>query len=142
MSNRKLNKLIIPLVIIIIGGIGTMSYVFRSPENSVKNESAIYSLSSDDLYTAFNDNEATANEKYLGKIIDVTGEVTEIQKTNNGQLILLLSCNSPLGGVRCTFETQQEKLLQKVTKGTKHSIKGKCSGFLAEVVLDNCCLLN
>ena len=121
-------------------GIIALGYIFRGTENSVESEKATYHLSADELFTAFDGNESTANEKYLGKVIEVTGKVREIEKTENGQLMLLLDCNSPMGGVRCTFETKQDKVSKQVTKGALYSIKGKCSGFLMEVVLDNCSL--
>jgi hypothetical protein len=140
MKKKSIRKLIIPMVVIIIVGIATLCYVFRGAENSVKNEKAVYSLTSDQLFTAFDENEATANDKFLGKVIEVTGMVTGIEKTDKGQLILLLSCNSPMGGIRCTFETNQDNVSKKVTTGSSHMVKGKCSGMLMEVVLDNCSL--
>lgn len=133
-------KLIVPLAVIIIGGIIAMSYVFRVPENSVKNEKASYAVTSDELYTSFEENEATANDKFLGKVIEVTGEVSSIEKTETGQLVILLSCSSPMGGVRCTFESKQDEVVKKLSPGTACTIKGKCSGILMEVVLDNCAL--
>jgi hypothetical protein len=140
MSAKISKKMIIPLIVIIIGGITAMSYVFRGAENSVANENAVYTTTADELFSVFEENETAANEKFLGKVIEVTGTIGEIEKTENGQLVLLLSCNSPMGGVRCTFETRQDKVLKQVSQGTSCTIKGKCSGMLMEVVLDNCSL--
>jgi hypothetical protein len=140
MSKKISLKLIVPLAVIIIGGIIAMSYVFRVPENSVKNEKASYAVTSDELYTSFEEDEATANDKFLGKVIEVTGEVSSIEKTETGQLVILLSCSSPMGGVRCTFESKQDAVIKKVSQGATCTIKGKCSGILMEVVLDNCAL--
>jgi len=136
----KTSKIIIPLIIIVIAGILTMSYVFRAPENSVANENSVYSLTANELFTAFDENESMANEKYLGKVIEVSGAINEIEKTDNGQLVLLLSCDSPMGGIRCTFESEQDKVSKQVSQGTTCTIKGKCSGMLMDVVLDNCSL--
>jgi len=118
-----------------------MSYVFRVPENSVEKEKASYAVTSDELYTSFEENEATANDKFLGKVIELTGEVSSIEKTETGQLVILLSCSSPMGGVRCAFESKQDAVIKKVSEGATFTIKGKCSGMLMEVVLDNCALL-
>lgn len=135
-------KLIVPLAIIMLGGVVALSYVFRGTEDSVKNETATFKVSADDLYTAFDENESLANGAYLGKVIEVTGEVSDIEKTTSGQVVLILSCSSPMGGIRCSFESRQEHILQIITQGTRHTIKGKCAGKLMEVVLDNCYLTN
>jgi hypothetical protein len=142
MKKKVSGRIIIPLIVIIIGGIVAISYIFRGTENSVGKEKAVYTLTTDELFSAFEENETTANEKFLGKVIEVTGKVSEIEKTDKGQLVIVLSCNSPMGGVRCTFETNQKKILNTVTKGTIHTVKGKCSGMLMEVVFDNCSLTN
>jgi len=142
MRRKKTGRLIILLVIIIAGGIAAMSYIFRGSDKSVKNEKAVYALTSEELFTAFDENETIANEKFLGKVIEVSGEVTGIEKTENGPLVILLSASSPMGGIRCTFETNQENVSEKVTTGSTHTVKGKCSGMLMEVVLDNCSLTN
>jgi hypothetical protein len=142
MNKRKSIILIIFLSIFAILGIAVLCYVFRGVEKSVESKTAQYTVTSDELFAAFEENETTANEKFLGKIIEVTGEVSSIEKTATGQLVIVLSVSSPMGGVRCTFETQQEDILKKVSTGTSHTVKGKCSGLLMEVVLDNCSLKN
>jgi hypothetical protein len=140
MSAKISKKMIITLIVIIIGGMATMSYVFRGAENSVANENAVYTTTADELFSVFEENETAANEKYLGKVVEVTGTIGEIEKTENGQLVLLLTCNSPMGGIRCTFETRQDKVIKQVSQGASCTVKGKCSGMLMEVVLDNCSL--
>lgn len=140
MKAKISKKITIPLIIFVIAGILAMSYVFRAPENSVANENSAYTLTADELFTAFEENESMANEKYLGKVIEVSGTINEIEKTDNGQLVLLLSCSSPLGGIRCTFESKQHQVSKQVSQGSACTIKGKCSGMLMEVVLDNCSL--
>jgi hypothetical protein len=142
MRAKVSKKLLIPLLVIIIAGIATMSYMFRGAENSVANEKALYTRSADALYSSFEGDETAANEKFLGKVIEVTGEVSEIEKTDSGQLVVLLSCNSPIGGISCTFETKQDQVSKLVSPGATCTIKGKCSGMLMEVVLDNCALTN
>lgn len=142
MKKKISGKVLIPLLVIIIGGIAAMGYVFRTPENSVANQKAAFTVTSNELFGTFNENENNANEKFLGKIVEVSGEITEIERADKGQLMLILSSGELMGGVRCTFETNQDKVSGKVKKGEKHTIKGKCSGFLMEVVLDNCALIN
>jgi len=140
MQKKVKRTVLISLIVIVIGGIAAMCYVFRGTEKSVAKEKAAFSLTADELFTSFEENETTANEKFIGKVIEVTGEVAEIEKTETGQLVVLLSCSSPMGGVRCTFEVKQDEVAKQVSQGASCTIKGKCSGMLMEVVLDNCSL--
>jgi hypothetical protein len=140
MQKNVSRTVLISLAVVVIGGIAVMGYVFRGAENSVAKQKAVYSLTADELFTFFEEDEASANEKFLGKVIEVSGEVAEIEKTETGQLVVLLSCNSPMGGVRCTFEVKQDNVSKQVSQGALCTIKGKCSGMLMDVVLDNCSL--
>ncbi len=129
-----------PMALIITVGLLAMSYVFRSPEDSVAKEQAAYEIGANDLFSSFETDENAANEKYIGKVIEVSGEVLSIEQTANGQLEVLLMVENPMGGVRCVFETAQQQVISELKTGQTVSIKGKCSGMLMEVVLDNCAL--
>ncbi|HUM89545.1 MAG TPA: hypothetical protein PKV50_08440 [Prolixibacteraceae bacterium] len=137
---KKLRRYILPMALIITTGLLAMSYVFRSPENSVAKEQAVFQIGANDLFSSFETDENAANEKFIGKVIEVSGEVVSTEQTANGQLEVLLMVENPMGGVRCVFETAQQKVIGKLKTGQTVSIKGKCSGMLMEVVLDNCAL--
>ncbi|HNW50144.1 MAG TPA: hypothetical protein PKH79_03620 [Prolixibacteraceae bacterium] len=137
-NSKKIFFIVLAAVVVI--GVVALCYVFRSPSHSVAKEKAAFTLTSDELYAAFEENEATANEKYLGKVIEVTGTVGEVEKAENGQLTVVLTCSNPMGGVRCSFNEKQDEVSGQLTEGSSHTIKGKCSGVLMEVVLDDCSL--
>ncbi len=142
MSKKRLIRIIAFFVVVIAVGLFTMSYMFRGAEKTVENIDAQFTVSSDELYNLFSSDEASANAKYLNKVVEVSGLVSEVETLASGQLVVLMATESPMGGVRCTFEANQEKIAKKVSVGAKHTIKRKCSGMLMEVVLDNCSLTN
>ncbi|MBL3655830.1 OB-fold protein [Fulvivirga sediminis] len=83
-----------------------------------------------ELATEYLNNEDSANQKYLGKIIEVSGEVQSFEEGENPSVVL--GSGSDL--VRCIFKDNSTsfKVGQKVT------ISGNCSGYLLEVVLEDC----
>jgi len=128
--------------IVIVAAVFTFGYAFRGAENSVEKIDASYSITANELFNAFDSDETAANEKFLGKVIEVKGTIGEFEKTNNGFVVIKLSSDSPMGGVSCSFETNQDNILRQAEKGGNITIKGTCSGMLMEVILDKCAVVD
>ncbi len=72
-------------------------------------------------YTA---DEKAADTKYLNKAIEVTGTINEVEKNQDGGLMVVLQTEDPAAGVQCTM---REKTAT-ATKGQTTTINGFCSG--------------
>ena len=93
-------------------------------------------MSSVELYNAYQENEVAADQKYKGKKILLTGEVSSIDKDAFDNAIVIFGDGSVLG-LRC--EMKDENSAAKVKKGYQYSVIGECSGMiLGSVGLDNC----
>ncbi|HPR31793.1 MAG TPA: hypothetical protein PLK12_06850 [Prolixibacteraceae bacterium] len=115
-------------------------YVFRGAEDSVKKHQPDYVLTSVALYSEFESDENASNEKYLGKVVEVSGEISEIEIDESGSVSILLSADTPFGGIRCNFAPGSDSDLSAVAVGSQVLVKGSCSGMLMDVVLDKCYL--
>jgi hypothetical protein len=89
-----------------------------------------------DIQKAFEDSEAAANSKYVNKIIEVTGIIESIKPGDNKTLSISLKTASPLSSVNCTFQSAPDTSRIKVSELIK--LRGECSGFLMDVLLNNC----
>jgi hypothetical protein len=114
-------------------------YVYNKPHSSAVNAKTDYSLNAADLYKQFQQDEAVASKKYLDKIIEVKGTVVEVQQTGNTASLELRE-ESAMGGINCSF-TNLEHNTQMPSKGSFLTIKGKCSGFLMDVNLVDCAVI-
>ena len=132
---KKLLYFIITLLIIAIIG---YFVVMNLPKASIKGNDAAFITSAIELYSEFGKNENQANKKYIGKTIVVNGVVTEIDKDKNGATVLFLSSDDAMNGILCTLEPGQKGDFQ-VNQNVK--IKGMCTGFLQDVVLNKCVIL-
>ena len=123
------------LLWITLGGFAL--YLVNRPVSSVSAEKAAFALSSNSLYKQFEENEESANAKYLGKVVELTGTVKSVETDENGDLTLMLP-GDEMFGVSCKLNNNENKSAKKIQNGDEVKIKGVCSGKLMDVVLVNC----
>lgn len=130
--------------IILIGGIlgmltaGSIGvYLFNKPHQSIKSVDADYQEAAPELVARFQEDEESCNKKYLGKVIEVTGSVSDIAIDEKGVLNVTLT-GGDLSGVICQFEKANQEAALHLKKGESVSIKGICTGCLMDVILVDC----
>ena len=125
------NKIWILLILIFILGFLGYNYVYKDHRN-VSNESADFTVDVNLLSEEFKNNPETSEKKYLNKTLIITGEITEINKSD-----LTLS-----NIVFCDFT---ETIITNILKlNSSCSIKGRFIGYddlLEQIKLDQCTLL-
>lgn len=103
------------------------NYVYQE-HRDVKEEQAVFNLSSSTLFQEFSENEASSNAKYINRIISISGEVNSV--TEN-QIVL-----KP--GVVCQLDSTF--YIKNILQGDTIELKGRCIGFddlFMEVKMDN-----
>jgi tRNA_anti-like len=111
-------------------------YLYSKPHTSVDAIAPAVTISATDLYSAFAQNEADANKKYIDKVILVKGTVSDVSRTDS-TLTVLLESDNIAGGVSCNI-LAKNTTAAVLKSGQPVSIKGRCSGFLADVMLADC----
>jgi len=112
-------------------------YVFKESKTDISNEKAEFKLSAIELFYKFEEDENQANKLYLGKIIEVTGTIVSIQKTQNNDLMLMFREDDEIFGVACTLKINKTGN-KNLNVGKKIALKGVCQGYLTDVILNNC----
>lgn len=129
---KKILILIIIIVPLVGGFLGL--YLFNKKVAGLENVKADYTIAATNLYDAFETQEQEAIVKYLDKILLVEGRVEKLQVGKEYSSIILKADNALAGGINCSFNHE----IKGVSKGEMISIKGKCQGYLMDVVLNNC----
>ncbi len=135
--------LILFLIVMLAGGwYAYKIYTGKVPSlTDVKSEEKIDAIS---LIAAFEKDSASANKKYLGKILEVSGTIKTIDK---GSAAIALGNTESSSSVRCTMDSAFVKAIEGLKKGAPITIKGACTGFLpdetglglgSDVVLNRC----
>lgn len=123
--------LIIGLVVATIA----MIYVFRPAKTNVSGKKPDFTISSTELFAAYSADEAKCDSMYIDKIIQVSGVVTAFISDSTNFSITLEGDET--GGIICSFSNKPEAD-QVPELGSECTIKGKCTGFLMDVNLNLC----
>jgi hypothetical protein len=106
--------------------------LYNKPHRSVAGETAV-ALPATRLIDEYEKDEAASNKKYLGKAVQVNGTVSEVSADQQNKQVVLLA-GSDMGGVQCSLLEQ----VPGIKKGDVVTIKGFCTGFLTDVIMDRC----
>lgn len=124
--------------ILIIAAI-VIYYAFNKPRNSVSDLPVYFTVTAGEFVQEFISDDEKANNKYLKKVIEVTGIIAEINMSDKGTgSNCILRRNTDITGVICEFEPGLDIELKNYQIGDNITIKGKYSGFLMDVVLNTC----
>ena len=127
-------KIIASILIIGFIGLAVAYYLFTMKVHGLENTEANFELTADELFNAFDENESASMVKYEGQVIAVTGIVSRIKLSESTSNITLDAKNAMAGGINCSFN----EIVANINKGDSVTIKGRCQGFLMDVVLNNC----
>lgn len=125
------------LLLLVLIGIGWGTYLFQKPRSSAADVDTAVKINADSLYHQYESDETGSDKKYLGKVIEVTGKISSIQHSGESE-VWILSTASPAGGINCQLFPGEEKNNAGARPGDQVTVKGKCTGFLADVNLSDC----
>jgi hypothetical protein len=91
------------------------------------------------LQKAFEDDENKASVSYINKILEVTGKIASVKPSENNVVSISLVTESDLTSVICTFPAVSDPSIFRV--GDEITLRGECSGFLMDVLLNNCAVI-
>lgn len=134
----KLKYLPAILVVVLIGAFIIWRYAFRESGMNVSSEKPDYALTSSGLLQSFETDENAANALYLDKILLVSGTVESVSSDSLG-ISVYLKEGDAVAGVICSFEKESIDTVL-IRKGIQVNVKGICSGYLMDVVLNKCSL--
>ncbi len=129
-----MRKFVIVIIIFLIVGafIGWQYYQKGVP--TLESVEADFALTADELFDAYDTDEAEASKLYDQKVVEVTGTIVAITEQEKGSNITLEASNALMGGVSCGFAT----LPETAQMGTIFTCRCRCQGFLMDVILNNC----
>ena len=138
MSRKYLILVIIGLIAILFVVLA-LKWVYKPAKSNVASEKAVAQITAFDLVSAFTADEQKANADYLGKVVVVSGPIESIVEDSTTVSVTLKSPED-IAGVICSFN--KNSIDQSVlTNGQQIKVKGKCDGYLLDVVLTKCSLV-
>ncbi len=121
----------IALVVLIYGYL-----TYNKGHKNLNNIKPDFTLAPAALLAEFDADENAAQTKYLNKIIQLQGELVDIQKVGD-QTIWIISTGNPLSNIQCEMDARFiQEVNDKVKKGTTVTVQGICSGKLMDIVIN------
>lgn len=124
-------RTVIIVVCALFALISIKGYMYLNQKHIDIDDEEFVSATSSQLFEDFETNETIANAQYLGKILEVTGTVSEVLTNQNGETVILLNSKGGLFGVSCTME----KEISSPPVDKQITVKGICTGYLSDVVI-------
>lgn len=132
-----MKKLLIVTAILILGAVIYGVIEFNRGEKVLSDVKSDITISANELLTAFQTDEATANTKYNDKVVEVSGEVQQ-SDVQDGKTIVRLNAGDSMAGVTCELDDKATHKRTEFKQGEQVTFKCTCSGFLMDVVLNRC----
>jgi len=119
-----------------LAGILAGLYLYNLQDKDLAKARPDFTLTASELLKAFGEDEAAASARFTGKIIEVTGVIGSVKPVENNRLNVTLTTESDLSSVICTFRSADD--LPQLKSGGTVTLRGECSGYLLDVLLNNC----
>lgn len=136
---RKRTLLFAGLLLCVLIGVGVGLYFYNKPRTTAADRHTDDRVTAKELYRAFAQDENTANKLYGNKVLEVSGDVLQVQQTGKDLSILLQGGSKDSGGVNCTISNAT---IAAPKVGDNLHIKGLCTGFLMDVSMVDATIVN
>ena len=133
---KNLRIALIATAVLAVAGAAIGYYLYNLKPKDLGNVKPDFTLTATELQSSFEENETSATAKYVNRIIEVSGEVSSVERGENNSVNISLKTNSDFSSVICTFPSGIDP--ESVRTGSQISVRGQCSGYLMDVLLNNC----
>lgn len=136
---QKRMMIIVGAVVVAIAAVGVGIGEFERKPEKASDKSEVADVSAKELLTAFVADEAKANATYVGtteQAVRVTGSIRSIDPGEGATMNVVLETDDAMSGVVCEFA--KVDLPSAWKPGDQVSLKGICTGYLTDVILNRC----
>ena len=133
----KKKLLLVAILLAVIGG-SVGYYMYNKPVDKMASLTVSETVTAEKLFQDYEGDEDSANQKYLDKVVVVSGEVVKTSKDGD-KATIALDTGDLLANIMCQMEDKNVDLPED---GSQVSIKGLCTGYLTDVVLIKGIIMN
>jgi len=137
-----LKKILLFVIAVAIISAGIGYYLYNKPVEKTETKSADLVVTAEDLYKEYTMDETQADQKYLNKVVEVTGQIMGNLVGQNTFSGVQLRATAGDQGIICEFEMDSTKKNPRLPVGDVITLKCICTGKLMDVVLNRCVILN
>lgn len=125
-------------IVIVIGLIGAaiggfVAYKMWNKPHADASEMEGIKITAIDLYKAFETNEQQANTAYVGKVLEISGSIDEIENADSVARVIFSVPDATFGSVRVSIDKRHLEDVKSLAPAQNIVVKGFCSGYLTDV---------
>lgn len=105
---------------------------------STSQSSSSDEMTADALFDEYQKDKAAADQKYKGKVLTITGTVDSVKMGASGNPYVLMKTSNLILRVQFLFKKKDESALSRLRKGDQATIRGRVSGRIGNVLLEDC----
>ena len=139
--NNKNIKILIGLIILMSIVILFALNLYNKPHLNVEKTEADLVINIHELLDDYKNDENLANGKYVDRVIQISGEISEIN-IENGNSIIIFKDSTGTSSVMCHMSPEENLKVLKLKKDGEIILKGICTGYLLDVIMIRCVLVN
>jgi hypothetical protein len=124
------------VVFFAVGAILVALIMFNKKHTDTAKAKPDFVITATVLQKEFEDNETAASARYINKILEVSGTIASIAQADSSNLNVSLKTGNDISSVICTFHNRTDN--PRFNQGDEITLRGECSGFLMDVLLNNC----
>ena len=113
---------------------------FRT-KNDLSDERSVATLSAQQLITAFETDSLGSNNRYVNRVLTVSGTVTGVQASEN-PVVITLGEEEIMSSVQCSMDSTHANEYTHFAAGKRISVKGICTGSLQDAIFGTDVKLN
>ena len=137
MKQKRKYVWLILIALVIIAGL----YAYREYNRKPADLSTVVSqlkITADSLVKKFERDEQKANTLYLGKPIEITGLIAEINSQQDTLVNITLGKKDDMHKVSCLMDPNHSIEIKNYKVGDNIVMRGICNGYLLDVELNRC----
>ncbi len=112
-------------------------FVYNKPHPDFIGAEPDMELPAEQLYFDFIDDEQLANETYIDKVLQIHGEIADVEQVDDMVILSFVFQDGMFGGegVRCTIHESFHEEALSLEVGSVVTVKGYCTGFTGSDVI-------
>lgn len=128
------------VAVVLLAVLYGMKEYFRTNKD-LSDEKPVATLSAQQLIKAFETDSIGSNDRYVNKVLTVSGTVTGVQASEN-PVVITLGEEGMMSSVQCSMDSTHAGEYTRLAAGKRVAVKGICTGALQDAIFGTDVKLN
>jgi hypothetical protein len=131
-----MKKVIRIALILAAGGLIAAALIWKfyvnKPHEDIDSATPAYSMTTEEIWNHYNQDQKTADSLYTGKVIELTGNLSRVDKNDSlVSVIFVMAADSMFGDktISCQMYQKHNDEAAALAVGAQVKIKGYCTGY-------------